>query len=182
MLTYDRIKSAVTTLVRQLTAKYDYGVTYSAVVTSQNSDGTVNVKPDSESLQYLPQVPNVKVVYDSPGTEVELEPGCNGVPVLCQSKPGKPAVLWLRRERFGLLNDQPWAQRVEGRKGWLRCAERRTDLLRSPYWTSHFDGSKCCEIGFMSYKGVSLPSPADFIGSGKLTGVVMSGLVKLRGK
>lgn len=146
MLTYDRIKSAVTALVRQLTAKYDYAVTYSAVVQSQNSDGTVNVKPDSESLQYLPQVPNVKVVYDSPGTKVDLNPGATGYLFFANRSPASPRF-------FGFDGSDAAYSKIELGKNGRKIA-RQGDVVMS--------GGKTAMVAFFTAAGTPVflsPSP-----------------------
>ena len=85
----DRFKAALEAMVLRIAGKYDYAVPYACKVISQNSDGTLELQPDSSAL---PGLSNVPVRYGAPGTTATVGAGARCFVVFENADPSKPVV------------------------------------------------------------------------------------------
>jgi hypothetical protein len=73
----DRLKEGLEEFVLRLVSKYDYSGVHGYTVVSQNSDGTLELKPDD--ADHDPPLSSVPIKYDSPSNRVTVKSGatCN---------------------------------------------------------------------------------------------------------
>jgi hypothetical protein len=73
----DRLKDGLEEFIRRLVCKYDYSGVHGYTVVSQNSDFTLELRPDDPDND--PTLSNVPIKYDSPSNRVTVKPGatCN---------------------------------------------------------------------------------------------------------
>jgi hypothetical protein len=73
----DRLKEGLEEFVSRLVCKYDYSGVHGYTVVSQNSDGTLELKPDDPNED--PTLSSVPIKYDSPSNRVKVKSGatCN---------------------------------------------------------------------------------------------------------
>ena len=69
----DRSTEDLEYFINRRTAKYDYALVYSYIVVSQNSDKTLEVKPEDPSR--TPDISSVPIFYDNPATKVTVKKG-----------------------------------------------------------------------------------------------------------
>ena len=73
----DRLKVGLEEFVLRLVSKYDYSGVHGYTVVAQNSDFTLELKPDDPKAD--PALSNVPIKYDSPSNRVTVKAGatCN---------------------------------------------------------------------------------------------------------
>jgi hypothetical protein len=73
----DRFKASLEEFVLRLVCKYDYSGVHGYTVVAQNSDYTLELKPDDPNID--PPLSNVPIKYDSPSNRVTVKAGatCN---------------------------------------------------------------------------------------------------------
>jgi hypothetical protein len=88
----DRLTRAVGAIVRHLTAHLDYFALYPSKLVSQNSDRTLELKPDDNRLPGLSKVP---IRFGIPGVTVKVASGARVLLGFEGGDPGAPvATLW----------------------------------------------------------------------------------------
>jgi hypothetical protein len=87
----DRLKASLEAFVLRLVGRYDYAVSYGYTVVSQNSDGTVDLKPDRPEL--VPPLSGVQILYSHPGEKVTVPAGVRCKVMFADRDPSKPFVL-----------------------------------------------------------------------------------------
>lgn len=88
----DSVKNAIAVIVRALTAKYDYHALYPAKVIAQNGDGTLELKPEDETM---PGVSRVPIRVGIPGVSVTVKPSARVLMGFEAGDPQRPiATLW----------------------------------------------------------------------------------------
>lgn len=96
MMTLDRLKHLVAQIVGQVMARVDYHARYPARVTSQNADGTLELKPDS--TRWGPGLSRVPIRHGLPGvTKLEVAQGARVLLAWTLDDDGQPtphAELW----------------------------------------------------------------------------------------
>lgn len=89
---FDRLKGAVTDLVRQLVGHTDYHALYPAEVRGQNDDLTLELKPDSPKL---PGLSRVAIRHGLPGVSVRVKQKARVLLGFEAGDPQRPyAALW----------------------------------------------------------------------------------------
>lgn len=90
---FDRLKGAFAALTRAVMSKVDFFALYPCKVLKQNSDGTLELKPENSKLPGFSQVP---IRYTVPGMRVELTGkdlgGCRALVGFDGGDPRKPFV------------------------------------------------------------------------------------------
>ena len=85
----DRFKSALEHIIRRIASKYDYAIPWACKVVAQNSDGTLELVPDSP---LLPGLSNVPIRYGAPGMKATVGAGARVVVEFENADPGKHVV------------------------------------------------------------------------------------------
>lgn len=89
---FDRLKGAITDLVRQLTGHTDYHALYPATVKGQNDDLTLELRPDSTKL---PGFSRVLIRHGLPGVTVRVKQNARVLLGFEGGDPRQPfAALW----------------------------------------------------------------------------------------
>lgn len=103
-MSWDRVKAAVESMVRTLTARYDYAGAYEATVKSQNpTDLTVGVVFDDPRFDPQDGVP---LRYGAPGVTAKVSPGARVTVMFANQDPSKPRVcFWEPSNLVQLLLD-----------------------------------------------------------------------------
>lgn len=88
----DRFLGLIEKIVLHLTARFDLMAAYPAKIVAQNSDGTLELKPESESL---PSVSRVPIRLGLPGCRVKVKAGGRVLLTFEEGDPRRPvATLW----------------------------------------------------------------------------------------
>ena len=185
----DRFKAAFTSLVMQLTARYDYSGVHGYTVTAQNSDFTLELQPDDPSAD--PPLSAVPIKYDGPDRRATVQKGATCNVMYTNKDPSRPFAFGFDPGAYELIE-----LGTDGRKiatvgslvqsGGATCYANLTPIIPVALVTPSGPGTWASgvpgyfKIGFISSAGI--PSPSDFTGSGKLTGVVITGCTKAKAK
>jgi hypothetical protein len=98
----DRAKSAFELVVNRLMSKYDYSGTFAYVVTHQNGDGTLELKPEDPKLS--PPLSNVDILYETPASKVVVRKGAVCRVHFVNRDPRRPEAFGFRQGDFQTLD------------------------------------------------------------------------------
>lgn len=86
----DRLLGPLRRLVRQMTARVDYFASYSAIVNTDNGDGTLDITPEDSRLHSMSGIPKL---HGLPGVVSTVAQNAKVVFVFQNGDPSKPAVV-----------------------------------------------------------------------------------------
>lgn len=86
----DRFKASLEAFVTRLTAKYDLAALYECTVVTQNGDGSLDLRPDNQSI---PGQSNVPIRYGIPGVQATVASGGRALLGWSACDPSKPFAL-----------------------------------------------------------------------------------------
>jgi hypothetical protein len=87
----DRFKGGLAAFISRITRKYDYAFPWSYTVSSQNSDGTLELTPEQPSK--VPGLSNIPCKWGNAGVTAKVNKGARCLVMFAGGDPGKPFVL-----------------------------------------------------------------------------------------
>ncbi len=172
----DRFKAGIEAFVRRLMTRYDYSGVHGYTVVSQNSDFTLELKPDDPKND--PALSSVPIKYDSPSNRVTVEAGATCNVMYTNMDPSRYFAFGFDPGDYELIEMGTDGRKIATVGSLVQSGGALTyALLTGPLTLT---GPNVVKIGFLS--AASTPSPADFVGAGKLTGVVITGCTKGKAK
>jgi hypothetical protein len=93
MTLWDRVKADFWQTVQRITSRYDYAIPYTYEVVAQNSDGSLELKPESPNA---PNISHCPVWWGEPGVTNTVSTGARCLVMFGNADPGNPMVLgWI---------------------------------------------------------------------------------------
>jgi hypothetical protein len=160
----DRLTRAVGAIVRHLTAHLDYFALYPSKLVSQNSDGTLELKPDDSRLPGLSKVP---IRYGIPGVTVKVASGARVLVGFEGGDPGSPvATLWELGSVTEMTIDASTDIKVNG---GTQAVARQGDSVHAGFLTATL-GQAPVTLAYAPYDPNTPPDPtATALSGGQIT-------------
>jgi hypothetical protein len=89
MLTADRFKAVLESIMRRIASRYDFAATYGCKVVSQNADGTLELLPDSPLMPGESGIP----IRSGPGVTYQVNPGARVLLTWENCDPSRPIAI-----------------------------------------------------------------------------------------